>query len=606
MCSKFSVEKIVLYLIFFLLTIGIVFFLFFIKGNKQVDKKTEQLFFENISNKKEVGRLNEIEEKDKNIYYKINYPSIGKESIDVLVKDKVDELKKSVQDKYENSSMEVTTCYFLDYETYMGVGDTFSLILKETIEFSNLEVINHSYVYIFSLDQGIILNVEDIFEDGYQDVLNKYLDGGSDFSFYIKGSTIVLLFNRQEIALEELSDYFKLDKEFVKSYQVEQEEIEYTIVNKEYVVNENVVLFKEGKLDSEVIGDLKKDEVVKVLMHYANGWSVLLYHDGLAFVESKKIMEKGENNFSASNENISDGSSGNVVSSEEKVDYSKVKKEVLYTLVDLNLRNEADVKSTLLGEIKKGEKVERIEKLANGWSKIIYKEKVGFVSSSYLVKTLAKEKVGKGNVSSQGNINSSKPMVALTFDDGPSGSATPRILNVLEKYNVHATFFDLGNLMLKYPNIVKRESQIGEVGTHTYSHKNLNKLSEKELVREIQLSKEAYRKVLGHDPYLLRPPYGSANNKVKANVDIPLIHWNVDTLDWKYRNKNLILNEIDKYGNLDGKIILMHSIYETTADAVEVLVPNLLSKGYQIVSVSELAKAKGVNLTTGKVYYGFN
>ena len=84
-----------------------------------------------------------------------------------------------------------------------------------------------------------------------------------------------------------------------------------------------------------------------------------------------------------------------------------------------------------------------------------------------------------------------------------------------------------------------------------------------------------------------------------------IINWNVDSLDWKYRNKDLTLNEIDKFGNLDGKIILMHSIHNETADAVEVLVPDLLDRGYQVVSISELAYYKGYTLETGTIYYGF-
>ena len=197
-------------------------------------------------------------------------------------------------------------------------------------------------------------------------------------------------------------------------------------------------------------------------------------------------------------------------------------------------------------------------------------------------------------------------MVALTFDDGPNGTATPKILDILEKYNVVATFFDLGTCMENYPNITKREEEIGcEVGSHTYSHQNLNKLSEEEIQDDISNASRIYEKTLGHTLYLVRPPYGNANVIVRRTLKYPLIGWDVDSLDWKTRNKNKILAEINKISNFDGRIILMHSIYNSTAEAVEELVPQLISKGYQLVTVSEMAKYKGTTLKTSTIYYNF-
>ena len=95
---------------------------------------------------------------------------------------------------------------------------------------------------------------------------------------------------------------------------------------------------------------------------------------------------------------------------------------------------------------------------------------------------------------------------------------------------------------------------------------------------------------------MFRLPYGNVNLKVKENLEYPLIKWNVDSLDWKSRNKNKILTQIRNTGSYDGKIILLHSIYGTTADAVETLVPELIDKGYQLVTVSELAYYKGYKI----------
>ena len=136
-------------------------------------------------------------------------------------------------------------------------------------------------------------------------------------------------------------------------------------------------------------------------------------------------------------------------------------------------------------------------------------------------------------------------------------------------------------------------------------HPNLNNLSAEGVQAQVNSSRDVFVSILGHDVSLFRPPYGNANEIVKANVPYPLIHWNVDTLDWKSRNKDAILSEIRKVGNLDGKIILMHSIYESTADAVEVIVPELLSEGYELVTVSELAYYKGYSLNNGEKYYSF-
>ena len=167
-------------------------------------------------------------------------------------------------------------------------------------------------------------------------------------------------------------------------------------------------------------------------------------------------------------------------------------------------------------------------------------------------------------------------MVALTFDDGPNPIATPRILDTLEKHKAVATFFDLGTCMRSYPNITKREKAIGcEVGSHTYSHKNLNNLTEKEIQDDINAAASIYENTLNEKLRLVRTPYGNANNTVKATLDYALINWDVDTLDWKTKNANSILKEIRSYKSLDGRIILMHSIYNSTADAVETLVPEL-------------------------------
>ena len=278
---------------------------------------------------------------------------------------------------------------------------------------------------------------------------------------------------------------------------------------------------------------------------------------------------------------------------------------IKFATANINVRSRKSTSSEKLGLLYEGEAIE-VRESDNDWETVIYNGQEAYVKSGYLTRKKELFKKVELEVVDRG-IDASKPMVALTFDDGPSPYSTPRILDTLEKYGAVATFFDLGQLMNSYPDIVRREEQIGcEIGTHTYSHKNLNTLSDKQIQEEVSKSESVFEKVLGRKPTLLRPPYGNANLKVKENIEYPLIDWNVDSLDWKLKNKEKILSRIRQTGNFDGHIILMHSIYETTADAVEVLVPELINNGYQLVTVSELAFYKGNPfIYTSMDYHGF-
>lgn len=207
-------------------------------------------------------------------------------------------------------------------------------------------------------------------------------------------------------------------------------------------------------------------------------------------------------------------------------------------------------------------------------------------------------------ITSGKEIDPSKPMVCLTFDDGPSNRGTPSILDVLEKYGVVATFFDVGYNVEANPEIVKREVALGcEVASHTYSHTDLNKLSSSQLIAEIDKANSTFESVIGYTPLLLRPPYGRCTKEVAAQIDQAVIFWSIDTLDWKTLDPQKIFDSIKAEESLDGKCILMHSIYEETAQALELIIPYLLSEGYQIVTVSEMiVNGNGDRLIAGKRY----
>lgn len=200
-------------------------------------------------------------------------------------------------------------------------------------------------------------------------------------------------------------------------------------------------------------------------------------------------------------------------------------------------------------------------------------------------------------------IDKNKKMVALTYDDGPS-IYTPRVLKTLKENNAVATFFVVGNRVPTYSDTVKKAHDMGcEIGNHTYEHKNLTRVSEAEVKRQITKTNRNVKKVTGQAPVIVRPTGGATNANVKQWVGMPSIIWSIDTLDWKTRNadstKRAVLDHVK-----DGDIVLMHDLYSATATASETIIPELVRRGYQLVTVSELAECRGGMKETG-AYYSF-
>ena len=198
-----------------------------------------------------------------------------------------------------------------------------------------------------------------------------------------------------------------------------------------------------------------------------------------------------------------------------------------------------------------------------------------------------------------------KKLVAITFDDGPSGTTTSRLLDILYEKDTPATFFMLGKMAREVPDIVRRAEKEGHiVASHTMYHQNLIRISPAAMADDIAESKAVFKNILGHEPTLTRPPYGNVNDRVRGEINTPLILWSVDPLDWKSKNVDNILT-ITKEQVHDGAIILMHDIYDTTVDAVPVVIDELRKEGYDFVTVPELAKIRGVDLEPGTAYYNF-
>lgn len=203
------------------------------------------------------------------------------------------------------------------------------------------------------------------------------------------------------------------------------------------------------------------------------------------------------------------------------------------------------------------------------------------------------------------DYKSDKPTVAFTFDDSPTKDNTTRLIEILNKNFSRATFFMLGNKMESNQSIVKYVYESGnEVGSHTYTHKNLNKMSKDEIINDYIKVNNLYNSLTGDTIKLFRPPYGIIKNNMEDYLDVSYILWSVDTLDWKYRSKDYIVNTV--LNNIsDGDIILFHDTYKSSIDAVEELLPLLYKKGYQIVSVSELAKLKNKDISLHQSYRNF-
>ena len=204
-------------------------------------------------------------------------------------------------------------------------------------------------------------------------------------------------------------------------------------------------------------------------------------------------------------------------------------------------------------------------------------------------------------------IDSSKKLVAFTFDDGPVGTApgvsSQRILDVMEQYGMHCTYFYVGqNITDANRAEIERAYSLGcEIGSHTFTHSYLTRMNQSQIADEVRRTNDLLQPISGNAVTVIRPPYGSTNNTVTSSVNAPLINWSLDSGDWDNGSYNSVVTKI-RNNVTDGDIILFHETYDFTAQAVETLVPELIEKGFVIVSVSELMKMKGITMQVGTVY----
>ena len=200
-------------------------------------------------------------------------------------------------------------------------------------------------------------------------------------------------------------------------------------------------------------------------------------------------------------------------------------------------------------------------------------------------------------------IDTKKKLVALTYDDGPSKN-TNTILNILKKNNSVATFFEVGNRIASYKSIVKKIDRMGcEIGNHTYGHKILTGCSRAEIKKQINGTNNVLKKVIGKKTIITRPPGGNHSAVIDKIINTPVIIWSLDTKDWKNRNAAMVTDAVLK--NIkDGDIVLMHDLYKSTADASKKIIPTLVKRGYQLVTVSELSDCRKA-MKKGSSYSAF-
>ncbi|MCI5966834.1 MAG: polysaccharide deacetylase family protein [Tenericutes bacterium] len=188
-------------------------------------------------------------------------------------------------------------------------------------------------------------------------------------------------------------------------------------------------------------------------------------------------------------------------------------------------------------------------------------------------------------------IDPKLPVVALTFDDGPS-RYTKDIIDTLKSNNVNATFFVLGNKIEIYKDIIRESIKNGnEIGNHSYNHKWLSKLSTNELLDQINKTQDILKETVNYTPTCFRPTYGSVNNKIRKSINLSITLWTIDTKDWKINSVDRIVERAIKDIE-DGDIILMHDIFQRSSEALKKIIPKLKEQGYQFVTISELEEVK--------------
>ena len=194
-------------------------------------------------------------------------------------------------------------------------------------------------------------------------------------------------------------------------------------------------------------------------------------------------------------------------------------------------------------------------------------------------------------------------LIALTFDDGPRRSTTTALLDGLAERGVHATFFLIGAQVADCRDVVRRMDREGhQIGIHTFDHVRLTDLNRADFDVQVEKTRAALKSALGHNDFLLRPPYGMLDESVKAWAGCPIILWSVDPEDWKDRDAGRVVDQVTAQAR-DGGIILMHDIFPESVEAALEIVDTLHAQRYYLCTIEELLAARQIPLEAGKSYW---
>lgn len=563
---------------------------------------------------KQVGKEMVDEEIDYGYLYKAKYPSTNIIELNMKINLKEQEIKNRFIKNYKKSfKQKLAGDIFydaVDYYSFQGDNGTMSVIFVENIfDKGNVCIEKNVYHENFSFDDKDTLKDTYIFNGDYKSALKDLLIADikrvENTGYFKENYEEVIRNEAYEVKYALTKDYIK----FIFSNDgVSNLEKDYILLDIPYQDFESIMTFKPG--EEKHYGTVYEPVGTKMyIKETANFYVRDTKNSNLERIinrgEEVEAVSKGENDFYLIKDK--NGKSGFVLSkyistdiiasegfSEEYATYFAVRNTKIF--------KEASLESEAISDVSEGAEVKILGKNEEGITEVIYNNEKAYIKSA----DISKEKVTRKDNILIRELDPNRPMVALTFDDGPNPTTSKRIVDALIMYDQRATFFDLGMLVRRYPDTVRYESEAGmECESHTYDHKNLNKLNADEITWQIIESENAHREVLGRKPDLIRPPYGNANQLVKdVFCGYPLINWDIDTLDWKTKSSEKIMEEIRRHESLDGKVILMHSIYDSTAEAVEIMVPELVSQGYQLVTVSELAAYKGIDLNNSVVYWG--
>lgn len=178
--------------------------------------------------------------------------------------------------------------------------------------------------------------------------------------------------------------------------------------------------------------------------------------------------------------------------------------------------------------------------------------------------------------------------IAITFDDGPSSTCTPVLLDGLKERGVKATFFLIGENAEKNPELVKRLYEEGYlIGNHTYHHVEITKVSNEVAYQEIMDADDVIYSITGKHTEYMRPPFGLWQRSLELDLEVMPVMWTIDPLDWTTENVDEIVNKVVTEAE-ENDIILLHDCYMSSVEAALRIIDILQERGFEFVTVDEL------------------